>query len=154
MNGANGNHPVWKKILHGIIIMAMLLATLINVFVFVVAGLPQLKSLLTENRMTRYVMAHHDEMTEYALRLHDKEKPNIVVDYQGWDARWYPIEGRDAYIVQFICRSWGIVSSTGYEGVYYSSDGQSYDFSQMGMTLDHNESKSIGFGWYWYKIIT
>ena len=154
MTESNVKHPVWQRIVRGVIIAAMLLATVVNVIVFAVARLPQLKSFILENRMTRYVLAHHDEMTEYALRLHDEEKANTVVDYQGWKACWYPVDGSDAYVVQFICRSWGIAPSTGYEGVYYSSDGASYDLSQTGLTLDHDESEFIGFGWYWYRMIT
>lgn len=154
MTESNVKHPVWQRIVRGVIIAAMLLATVVNVIVFAVAGLPQLKSFILENRMTRYVLAHHDEMTEYALRLHDEEKANTVVDYQGWKACWYPVDGSDAYVVQFICRSWGIAPSTGYEGVYYSSDGASYDLSQTALTLDHDESEFIGFGWYWYRMIT
>lgn len=137
-----------------ILIVVMALATLINIIVFVVAGLPQLQSFRMENRMTCYVLKHHDEMTSYAVQFHDEKEPETVDNYLDWEARW-SLEGEDGfYIVLFICQSWGIAPSTGYEGGYYTSDGKPYDFSQMGLTLDNFESKCIGYGWYWYKIIT
>ena len=150
----NGKLPAWKRILRGILIAVMIIVTVIDLLVFIVAGLPQLTSFITENRMMCYVLAHHDEMTVYASQLHEKAEQNAVDTYQKWETSWYPKEAEDAYIVQFVCRSWGIAPSTHYEGVYYSSDGKPYDFSRAGMTLDHSESKCIGFGWYWYKIIT
>lgn len=142
----------WKRALRGVLIALMILATAINALVFAVVGVPKLKSSAVERRTTKYVLAHCDEMTERALRLHDEVKANTFADVQSWEAYWYPVEERDAYIVQFVVRSWGIAPSTWYEGVYYSSDGQPCEFSQMGSSGNHNERKPIGCGWYWYKI--
>lgn len=154
MTESNTKRPVWKRILRAALIVLLLLAMGLGLLVFSVAGVPRLKSHATERRMTRYVLAHSEEMTEYAVRLHDEVQPNTFVEEPKWEALWYPVEGSEAYVVQLICRSWGMVTSTGYEGVYYSSDGKAFDFSWSGVTLDHAESKAIGSGWYWYKVIT
>lgn len=154
MTESNAKRPVWKSILRAALIVLLLLAMGLGLLVFGVVGMPRLKSHATERRMTRYVLAHPEEMTEYAVRVHDEVQPNTFVEEEKWEALWYPVEGSEAYVVQLICRSWGMVTSTGYEGVYCSSDGRAFDLSWAGVTLDHAESKAIGSGWYWYRIIT
>lgn len=146
--------PGWKRALRGILIALMILTTAINALAFAVVGVPKLKSHAVQRRTTKYILAHCDEMTECALRLHDEVEANTIVDYRDWEVYWFPKAGSDAFVVQFVCRSWGIAPSSVYEGVYYSSDGKACDFSLLGAGVDHDESDYIDFGWYWYKMVT
>ena len=153
MTDTNITPSVWQRILRKLLIAMLIVATLVSVFVFCVAGLPKIKSHITKEQMTRYTLTHCEELTNYALQLHENSLPYQYNSYQDWTTYWCPIEGTDTYIVVFIVRSWGIAPSSGEDGVYYSSDSSPHSLAGNA-TLDREQSVCICPDWYWYSLMT